>query len=114
MLPAVLAVIVTVSVLATLDLAMNVVTLTALLMVFSMGVDYGIFVVEAGRQSSRALEGTLLAIGLAWISTLLGFGLLALSQHASMQTIGVTATVGVSLAFTLASLMSRGFQGTKA
>ena len=92
--PATCAVLTTIAVLGLLGMALNLVTLTALLMVFSMGVDYGVFISESERESDNA--ATLLAVVVAWASTLAGFGFLALSSHPAMRTIGVVASVGVS------------------
>lgn len=100
--PALLAVGLTIAALGALDLPLNLVALTALLMVFSMGVDYGVFLAEVREADDESLEGTLLAVVIAWASTLLGFGLLALSQHPAMRTIGVTACIGLTSALLLA------------
>lgn len=101
--PASMAVLFTAGVLGLLGFALNVVALTALLMVFSMGVDYGVFLSERSVDRSA----TLLSVGVAWASTLAGFGLLALSEHPAMQTIGMAASIGVSatLVFAVAVLV---------
>ena len=100
--PAGLAVGVTIATLGVLGLPLNIVALTALLMVFSMGVDYGVFLAEAERMDADELGATLLSVAIAWASTLLGFGLLALSSHPAMRTIGVTASIGVTGSMLLA------------
>ncbi len=101
-LPAVLALLLTLSVLSLLSISLDLVALTALLMVFSMGIDYGVFLAES--QHEDELAGTLLALCIAWASTLLGFGLLALSNHPAMRTIGVTASIGVTSSLLIAPL----------
>lgn len=100
--PAALAVLLTVAALGVFGLPLNIVALTALLMVFSMGVDYGVFLAEAEQHSFAELSATLVAVVIAWASTLLGFGLLAMSAHPAMRTIGVTAAIGVSASLLLA------------
>ena len=100
--PAGLAVALTISALGAAGLPLNIVALTALLMVFSMGVDYGVFLAEARGGDVEDLGATLLAVVVAWASTLLGFGLLALSAHPAMRTIGLTASIGVTSSLLLA------------
>lgn len=95
--PAGLSVAVTVSMLGLLGIPLDLVGLTALLMVFSMGVDYGVFLAEPG-QDPRLTAATFLAVSVAWLSTLAGFGLLALSLHPAMRTIGVIASIGLTTA----------------
>ena len=72
----------------------------ALLLVLGIGVDYTLFLREGGR-SSRA---TLLAIVLSTITTVLSFGLLALSATTAIHNFGLTVFLGIVLAFLLAPL----------
>lgn len=102
LLPAVLAAGTTVFVLAMLGIPLNLVGLTALLMVLSMGVDYGVFLVETIRVDRSLVGATMLALVVAWASTVFGFGLLALSQHPIMRSIGIVAGVGVTASLLLA------------
>ncbi|MEE9385377.1 MAG: MMPL family transporter [Nannocystaceae bacterium] len=99
LLPALLAAGAAVAVLALVGVPLNVLSLTALLMVLSIGVDYGVFLTEAHIQSEN-IGPTLLSLVVACASTVLGFGLLALSDHPALMSLGLTAGVGV-----LASLM---------
>ena len=94
--PATLAVAATAGFLGWVGQPIDLVALTALLMVFSMGVDYGVFVAEAQWARPEAVAGTLTAVVVAWLSTLAGFGLLALSEQPTMRTIGLVAAVGLS------------------
>lgn len=91
--PSLLAAIVTVSALGSWGYGLNLVSLTALLMVVSMGVDYGVFLVDA--DDSGHGPAALLSIVMAAASTIGGFGLLALSSHPMLASIGITASVGV-------------------
>lgn len=100
--PAVLASAVTVAVLAMVGVGVDLVGLTALLMVVSMGVDYGVFLVDADDQESHDLSAALLSTCVACLSTVFGFGTLALSSHPVLHAIGLTAAVGVSTAFFVA------------
>jgi predicted exporter len=65
----------------------------ALMLVLGIGVDYGIFLNErAGRENSTGW----LAVGLSALSTLLSFGLLALSRTPALQAFGVTMLIGIA------------------
>lgn len=101
-LPALLAAALTVAVLAALGKPLNLVALTSLLMVVSMGVDYGVFMAEAATHHPDELPATLLSLLVACLSTVFGFGLLALSTHPALETIGLVAGVGVTASFILA------------
>ncbi|MCB9726977.1 MAG: hypothetical protein H6744_06095 [Deltaproteobacteria bacterium] len=101
-LPALMAAAVTVAALALLDKPLNLVALTSLLMVVSMGVDYGVFMAEAQSHHPSELPATLMSLLVACLSTVFGFGLLALSDHPALETIGLVAGVGVTASFVLA------------
>jgi predicted exporter len=100
-LPSVLAAAVTVAVLGLLGRPLDLVAMAALLMVISMGVDYGVFLVDAS-ESSEERTVALLSVFLAATTTVLGFGLLAISQHPLLSAIGITATVGMTACLLLA------------
>lgn len=67
-----------------------------LLLVLSIGVDYGIFLVETSDE--QALPATLLALLIACCSTILAFGLLAMSSIPALRSLGQVIGVGVLLA----------------
>jgi len=73
----------------------------ALLLIFGIGVDYAVF-----SHLSRGEEKnyTLLAIALAGVTTLLGFGLLALSRTPAIADFGLTLAVGTILTLLLTAL----------
>ena len=73
----------------------------ALLLVLSMGVDYGVFLAES-RADLDGLAATLLSVLVACASTVLAFGLLAMSASPALQAIGVTVGLGVLLSLVLA------------
>lgn len=102
MTPALLAAGVTIAVLSLTGLPMDLVGLTAVLMVLSIGVDYGVFLAETDREHPEALHATLLGLVVCWATTVLGFGVLTLSDHPVMKTIGIVAAVGVSASLLLA------------
>lgn len=82
---------------------LNVLHLIAMLLVLSMGVDFGIFVVE-GRESPGEAARSLVSIATATTTTLLSFGLLALSPSPALRTLGITITVGLMLGAVLCPL----------
>jgi predicted exporter len=102
MAPAVLAAGVTIAALAVTDRSLNLVGLTAILMILSIGVDYGVFLAETRKEGAQGLSATLLGLVVCWASTVLGFGVLALSEHPTMNMIGVVAAVGVTASLLLA------------
>lgn len=73
---------------------LNLLHFVGVLLVLSMGVDYGIFVVE-GRATSKEGAHALVSIMTATSTTLLSFGLLALSPSPALRTLGTTITVGL-------------------
>jgi predicted exporter len=81
--------------------------LFALLLVLGIGVDYGLFFFMAGdRRASTSLGVTLSAL-----TTLLAFGLLAISSTEIVHAFGVTVTAGIITALLCAPLI--GLKGYK-
>ncbi len=103
--PALLAAGVTVFALSVAGVALNLLGLTSLLMVLSIGVDYGVFLSEArGAGGERGLSATLTGLVVACLSTVFGFGMLALSAQPAMRMIGLVAGVGVSASLLLSPI----------
>lgn len=112
LIPAVLSAGTTLAALSLLNIPLNILGLTSLLMVLSMGVDYSVFLVETeadshasdahSAASNRELGATLVGLLVSWVSNVCGFGLLAMSDQPALRLIGVTAGVGVTSAFLLA------------
>ena len=100
--PAVLAGAATLGVLGLLGVDANLLHVLSLLMVLSMGVDYTVFLVECGRE--RNLGPTTMSLWGAAITTMLSFGLLALSRTQALRAIGLTVGIGTALSFLLAPL----------
>ena len=82
---------------------LNLFHLFAALVVMSMAMDYGIFVVETARDDSHAEElgATLSSIVIAALTTSLSFGLLGFSSLPVLQGIGQTTAVGIAVALLL-------------
>ncbi|HEY0490515.1 MAG TPA: MMPL family transporter [Telluria sp.] len=66
----------------------------ALMLVLGVGVDYGIFMQEHG---GRGHATPWLAVGLSAANTLLGFGLLGLSNTPALRAFGLTMLIGIAL-----------------
>lgn len=75
----------------------------ALWLLLGMGVDYGIFLLEHSADGGEAW----LAVGLGAVSTLLSFGLLAVSTTPAIHAFGVTLGLGVTLVWLLSPLTQR-------
>jgi predicted exporter len=78
----------------------NLMTVVAILLVLSMGVDYGVFVAEAAR-AGHPLDAPILSLTLGALTTGLSFGALALSSNPALSAIGATTALGVLLAAVL-------------
>ena len=88
------------SVLGLLGEPINLFNIMALLLVLGIGVDYALFYRETGTEH----PATLLAIALSSVTTLLAFGLLALSRTTAIHSFGLTILVGVFMAFVLSPM----------
>lgn len=96
--PTALAGVLTVAVLALAGQTLQLFHVLPLLILLGLGVDYGIFLLEQpGRTETRPF----LSVTLAAASTLLSFGLLALSGTPALQAFGLTLLIGVFLAWLL-------------
>ncbi|MFG6446719.1 MMPL family transporter [Roseateles sp. BYS180W] len=69
-----------------------------LLILLGLGVDYGIFLLE---QPQPQLLAPFLSVSLSALSTLMSFGLLALSSTPALRAFGLTMLLGVSLSWWL-------------
>ncbi|MGV3622669.1 MAG: MMPL family transporter [Archangium sp.] len=72
----------------------------ALWLLLAMGVDYGIFLLEHEADQGEAW----LAVGLGAVSTLLSFGLLAVSSTQAIHAFGVTLGAGVTIVWLMSPL----------
>lgn len=109
--PALLAAGATLGSLGWLGVQANLLHVVTLLLVLSMGVDYGVFMVEAElhrREGARSAGGlddgpaTAVSLFVAALSTSASFGVLALSVNPALRAMGLTAALGVVLSLVLA------------
>ena len=99
--PALLAAGTAVAILVLCGYALNLLHVVSLLLVLSMGVDYGVFLAEsrAHPEQTAATVSSLLA---CCLSTVLAFGLLAMSSNPALRAIGLTVGIGVFASLVLA------------
>ncbi len=76
----------------------------AIILVLSIGIDYTLFLKES---DSHSLNATFTAVALSACTTLLSFGLLALSDIPVVFSFGLTICVGIGCAFFLAPLAAK-------
>lgn len=99
--PTALACVLTVALLALGGQVLQLFHILPLLILLGLGVDYGIFLLE---QPGRSETQPFLSVTLAAVSTLLSFGLLALSGTPALHAFGLTLLIGVFLAWLLTPL----------
>lgn len=103
MAPAVLACAGTLGALGLAGVTANLLHLVGVILVLSVGVDYGIFMAEIRRHPDAAKE-TALSVAVAWCTAVLSFGLLALSDAVPLRAIGLTTGLGVTVSLLLAPM----------
>jgi predicted exporter len=96
------------SVIGLLGEPINLFNIMALLLVLGIGVDYALFYRETGMEH----PSTLLAIALSSITTVLAFGLLALSKTNAIHSFGLTILVGILTAFVFSPMAGWKLGGT--
>ena len=102
MVPVLTGVMCMMGVMTLMGMPLNLFNLLAGVLVIGLAVDYGIFMVHRATESlDPAIERAVLVSGL---TTLAGFGALAMAQHPTMRSIGVTVLSGLAPAL-LAALV---------
>ena len=101
-LPPALATAVTLGLLSALGQPLNLFNLLATLLILGIGLDIGIFVRESNGQD-HAWE----AVTLSAVTSLLAFGLLALSETLVLHHYGITVLPGIALAWLIAFVIQR-------
>ncbi len=77
--------------------------LIACMLVLSMAEDYAVFLLEV-RDEEDAPGLTLVGLATACATTVLSFGLLALSEHPALRALGLVTSIGVLLSMLMAPL----------
>lgn len=80
--------------------ALTLFSFMALVLILGCGVNYAIFIVEAGDRAPASFAGVLVSAA----TTLLAFGLLALSRMPALHQFGLLLLIGISTAVLLAPL----------
>lgn len=101
-LPPLLASIFTLALLVQIEQGLNLFNLMALILVLGIGLDMGIFLIETDEAPH-----TWLAVSLSAYTSLLAFGLLALSNTPVLHHFGLTVAIGLCLVWFLVPLMRR-------
>jgi predicted exporter len=104
--PAALAALLALALLSIVGTPINLLHLLGLLLVLCFGVDYSVFLIEAGADGPRT-TATLLALSIACLSTCLSFGLLSVSAFPALRSLGQTTGLGVLLSLLLAPMALR-------
>jgi predicted exporter len=102
LLPALLAVLTTLGVLGALGVTANLIHVLSLLIILSIGIDYGVFLVECVEQGG--VGPTSMAVVASFATTLFSFGLLALSGTPALRAIGLTTAIGVTASLVLSPI----------
>lgn len=98
--PPLVALTVTLGALGWLGVPLNVFSVVALILILGLGRDYAVFLREVGpRERSPALAVTLSAL-----TTLIGFGLLALSVIPALHAFGLATGIGILASYLVAPL----------
>jgi hopanoid biosynthesis associated RND transporter like protein HpnN len=100
MIPILLATVLTVAVMVSLDMLLNFANIIALPLLFGIGVDNGIHIVHRYRVALPSGENlmatsTARAVYFGTLTTIASFGSLALSAHYGMATMGKLLTIGM-------------------
>ncbi len=97
LLPAVLAAAATLGVLAWCGVSLQLLHLVGCMLVLSMGVDYGVFLVET-RDSPSERGTAALGVAISSATTVVAFGVLGASSNPALAALGITTAMGVALA----------------
>jgi|GEM_PF-3385652 len=85
----------------------NFVNIMALPVLICTGVDYGVYLVHRYRENPEGVEGfasTSAAVMLCALTTMIGFGMLMISDHRGMWTLGFSITLGILACYLAAQL----------
>ncbi|MBI4710049.1 MAG: hypothetical protein HY759_02955 [Nitrospirae bacterium] len=78
-------------------LSINAANMIAGVLVIGLNSDYGIFMTF--RNSSEMNTGTIMAITLCTVTTLIGAGVLIFAKHPALSSVGITMVIGLAAGF---------------
>jgi len=84
-------------IMAMIGLSVNVANMVAGVLAIGLTSDYGIFMTYRSRGEVKA--GTVLAITLCTVTTLIGAGVLIFAAHPALSSVGITMVIGVGAGF---------------
>ncbi|MBX3459257.1 MAG: MMPL family transporter [Planctomycetes bacterium] len=97
----------TLGLMSLLGISFNIINTLVTVFIAGLGIDYGIFFVQTWRgskdapEADRRLSHAGAGVVVAALTTLFGFGSLALANHPALFSVGVTTAIGVSSALLL-------------
>lgn len=95
-----LIILVTSAVFAVLKTKLEFFSVTGMILVFGLGLDYVIYIIEnQKRQESKTTKLEPFTIALSFATTLISFGALALSSFKPVHLIGLSISIGLATAF---------------
>jgi len=94
--PCVAAVVWTAGVLAWIDRPWNAVSTCSMVLILGLGLDYGVFMVEAATHGRR--QATSHAVLMSALTTVVGFGILISADSPALNGVGTATLVGVAAA----------------
>lgn len=106
LLPVSLAIVVTMAILLFAGQSLSLFNLVALLLVFGIGIDYGLFF-SREEHDPPMRRRTFHALSICAISTVSVFGILSFSAVPVLQDIGITVWLGVLLSFIFSFFLAR-------
>jgi len=100
--PLVLAVIWLTGIMALFDVQLNIMNVAVTPMILGIGIDYAVYTMHLyfqsrGKSLPLVLRTSGKALVLSTITTSVGFGSLVMARHPGLSTMGLLATIGVSL-----------------
>ena len=99
------------AILSLMDIGLTMFHLVAMLLVAGLGIDYALFFNRI-RSDAKEWDTTFPAIWKSWLTTVLVFGSLMISDTAVLEALGQTVTLGVTLCFLFGLIWSRRFSST--
>ena len=81
---------------------LTVITLIAFPLIFGIGIDYAVHILHRYKEEQNvvtAVSRTGRAIGYTSITTVIGFGILMLTNHNGLIGVGFLITIGITLCF---------------
>ena len=105
-LPIVAALVVTVSILLAAGVELTMFHLVAMLLVVGVGSNYTLFF-DGSLPQGDGRERTYLSLAVCNLSTVLGFGLIALASTPVLKAIGMTVAIGAALSLVFGAVFMR-------